>query len=74
MPNDLFVQPANNKLIGRVIAAGFGDPLISINIYLNNLTVGTTTIKEEFFELNIRDGRFELVVSIIGFQPERKFI
>lgn len=72
--NGLFAQPANNKLIGRVTVAGSGEPLIGVNIYLNNSTIGTTTNEEGFYKLKIPDGRFELVVSIIGFQPESRFI
>lgn len=72
--NGLFAQPANNKLIGRVTVAGSGEPLIGVNIYLNNSTIGTTTNEEGLYKLKIPDGRFELVVSIIGFQPESRFI
>lgn len=72
--NGLFAQTAKNKVIGRVTVAGTGEPLIGVNIYLNNSTIGTTTNKEGFYILYIPDGRFEIVASIIGFQPESRFI
>lgn len=72
--NCLYAQTAKNKLIGRVTVAGSGEPLVGVNIYLNNSTIGTTTDKEGFYILYIPDGRYEIVVSIIGFQPESRFI
>jgi hypothetical protein len=65
---------AQNKLKGKVTDENSGEPLIGVNIYLNNSTIGTTTNKDGFYELNIPNGRFEIVVSIIGYYPESQFI
>lgn len=65
---------AQNKLKGKVTDEKSGEPLIGVNIYLNNSTIGTTTNNDGFYELNIPDGRFEIVVSIIGYYPESQFI
>lgn len=72
--NGIFAQTAKNKLFGKITIAGSAEPLIGVNIYINNSTIGTTTNKDGFYILYIPDGRYEIVASIIGFQTESKFI
>lgn len=38
------------------------------SVYLNNTTVGTTTNDKGVFELTIKEGSYELIVSFIGFK------
>jgi hypothetical protein len=71
---DQSAQSIKNKVNGKVTDFKSGEPLIGVNIYINNSTIGTTTNKEGYYELLIPDGRFEIVFSMIGFQPESKFI
>ncbi len=70
----LSAQSLKNKVKGKVIDFKTHEPLIGVNIYINNSTIGTTTNKDGYYELLIPDGRFEIVFSMIGFQPESKFI
>jgi len=70
----LSAQSLKNKVKGKVTDLKAHEPLIGVNIYINNSTIGTTTNKEGYYELLIPDGRFEIVFSMIGFQPESKFI
>lgn len=43
-------------------------PLEGASVYLNNTSVGTTTNQEGFFELSIKNGTYDLIVSFIGFE------
>jgi hypothetical protein len=67
-------QPANNILKGKIIDVKTGEPLIGVNVYVNNSTTGTTTNKNGLYEMMLSDGRYEIVASIIGFETDSKFI
>ena len=46
-------------------------PLEGVNIFISGTMIGTSTNKDGFFEIkNVPVGIHELVVSIIGFEPE----
>ena len=58
----------HGKIIGRVIDAEAGDLLPSVNITLNNSTLGSSTnFKGEYFILGVPVGSHEITVSFIGY-------
>ena len=64
--NNLFSQL---RIIGNVKSASDKKLLSGVSVYLSNTSIGTTTNENGDFVLtNIPDGKFQLVVSIIGFE------
>jgi hypothetical protein len=66
----LFAQSA---LKGTVIDET-DKPVPGASVFLNNTSVGTTANNDGNFELFIPAGRFELIVSSIGFQTYNQAI
>lgn len=65
--NSLFAQVS---LKGKVVAADGGKPVASANIFLANTSVGTVSNENgEFVIDQFPAGRYELVVSFIGYEP-----
>lgn len=58
---------AQRKINGYVFEAHRNTPLASVSVFLNNTSIGTTTNESGYFELSIPAGKFELIVSSIGF-------
>jgi hypothetical protein len=59
------------KLIrGVVLDAEKNAPIPKASVFLNNTSVGTTANEEGKFELSIPAGRFELIVSSVGYQTQ----
>ncbi len=57
---------------GKVISADTRQPIISANVYLSNTSVGTVTdAKGEFTLQRFPVGRYDLVVSFIGYETYR---
>lgn len=57
-------------LRGRVVAEDTRKPIASANVYLANTSVGTATNENgEFTIVNFPAGRYDLVVSFVGFEP-----
>lgn len=59
-------------LTGTVLDADKATPIPKASIFLNNTSVGTTANEEGKFELYIPAGRFELIVSSIGYQTHNQ--
>lgn len=60
---------AQLTLSGTVVSADTHFPVVSANVYLNNSTVGTITNENgQFALLRFPNGRFDLVVSCIGYE------
>ena len=63
---------AQISLKGRVISADSHQPVVAANVYLSNTSVGTITdAKGEFNITHFPAGRFDLVVSFIGYETYR---
>lgn len=62
---------AQHQLSGSVTDAVSKAPIASANVYLANSSVGTVTDeKGRFYIRNFPSGRYDLVVSCIGYQPQ----
>ncbi|MDE3254280.1 MAG: carboxypeptidase-like regulatory domain-containing protein, partial [Bacteroidota bacterium] len=60
---------AQLALSGNVVSADTHLPVAAANVYLNNSTVGTITDEKGQFTLKrFPNGRFDLVVSCIGYE------
>jgi hypothetical protein len=60
---------AQKKLSGHVMITGSRNPVSSANVYLSTTSVGTTTNEKGAFTLQpFPEGRFDLVVSCIGYE------
>ena len=57
-------------LTGRVVEAGTGAPLVGVNVFIAETTIGTTTDGAGRFEIRSLPARrtFDLVASMIGFE------
>lgn len=58
---------AQIQIKGKVLTYK-NETLDGASVYLNNTTVGTTTNDKGEFELTIKEGSYELIVSFIGFK------
>ncbi len=63
-----FVSIHAQTLIKGTVVTSKSMPIRGASVYLNNSTIGTTTDKNGKFELLIREGKFELVASFIGYK------
>lgn len=59
---------AQTILKGTVLDAGKKTPVPSASIFLNNTSIGTKADGSGQFQLSIPSGRFELIVSSVGYQ------
>jgi hypothetical protein len=65
----LVAQSPSMQVSGKVINSTDQSPLVNASVYLNSTTIGTTTSEQGTFTLNgIPPGRYELVVSYLGFK------
>src|SRR5688572_8604479 len=55
-------------LKGIVIDAISNKPLPSVSIFLNNTSIGTKTDDEGKFQLWIPQGKYEMIISSIGYE------
>ncbi|MCO5945874.1 carboxypeptidase-like regulatory domain-containing protein [Mucilaginibacter flavidus] len=60
---------------GRVINQADTKPVAGASVFLSNTTTGTTTAGDGTFLLqNVRPGKYDLVVSIVGFEAEKQTV
>ena len=60
---------AQSIITGRVTDSRTGDPLVGVNIFFSRTTYGSTTDNNGFYTLDdIPPGRYELLVSMIGYK------
>ena len=65
------VANAQFSLSGKVVGSDNNLPIASANVYFNNSSKGTITNENGYFKIaNFAPGRYELVVSCIGFLPK----
>ncbi|WP_114941059.1 carboxypeptidase-like regulatory domain-containing protein [Mucilaginibacter endophyticus] len=75
----LLVSPfwclAQTRITGRVINATDKKTIANASVFLSNATVGTKTTPEGTFTLvDAKNGKYELVVSIVGFETYKQNI
>ena len=58
---------AQKRISGRVIDAE-NNPLIGAAVYINNTSIGTTTDDKGEFELTLKKGVHNIIVSYLGFE------
>lgn len=68
------VLHAQRPIKGVVLDAEKATPIPKASVFLNNTSIGTTTNDEGKFELFVPAGRFELIVSSIGYQTQNRNI
>ena len=62
---------AQFSLSGKVVGSDNNLPIASANVYFNNSSKGTITNENGYFKIaNFAPGKYELVVSCIGFLPK----
>lgn len=68
-----FPSAFSQKLVrGSVIDAEKNIPVARASIFLNNTSVGTTADEEGKFQLYIPAGKFELIISSVGYQTHNQ--
>ena len=62
-------------ITGKVLNSADKKPVANVNVFLSNSVVGDKTSQDGTFTLqNVKPGKYELVISIVGFQTLRKSI
>ena len=68
----VIISSAQISLKGKVVSADTRQPVVAANVYLSNTSVGTVTdANGEFLISRFPGGRFDLVVSFIGYETYR---
>ncbi len=60
---------AQFKVSGRVVDEITNEPLEFVSVYVNTTTRGTTTNEKGQFSLSLPPGKYELVVTYLGYTP-----
>jgi len=61
-----FINNAQTRISGKVLDSN-NHPLIGAAVYLNNTSIGTTTNDLGEFELFIKAGVHDLIISYLGY-------
>jgi hypothetical protein len=61
---------AQSTLRGKVSDVETGKPVTGASVFLTNTSVGTTTDAQGNFELVIPAGRYELIISYVGYETK----
>ncbi len=59
---------------GRVYDKETGDPLFPVNVYTHDRSTGTTTDKNGYYRLQLKEGRYKIYFSIVGYRTVEKEI
>ncbi|ASU36489.1 carboxypeptidase regulatory-like domain-containing protein [Mucilaginibacter xinganensis] len=66
---------AQYTITGRVINQADTRPLVNANVFLSNTTIGNPTAADGAFILsNLKPGKYELVISCVGFETYNKTV
>jgi hypothetical protein len=72
LPLECFAQ---FNISGRILNQADSKPMANSNVFLSNATIGSKTAGTGTFTLhNIKPGKYELIVSIVGFETFNKSI
>jgi CarboxypepD_reg-like domain/TonB-dependent Receptor Plug Domain len=70
-----FAALAQVTITGRVINQADTKPVVNASVFLSNATIGDRTATDGAFTLrNIKPGKYDLVVSIVGFETYNQTI
>jgi hypothetical protein len=70
-----FAVHAQRKITGRVLAQDSITPVASANVYLSNTSTGAVTDDKGFFTFQkFPEGRYELIVSCVGYETFQAFV
>jgi hypothetical protein len=62
-----------SRIDGQIVDKETGEPLIGVNVFISKTSIGGTTDKDGLYTIkNISNGRYELVISMIGYTMEKK--
>ena len=62
-----------SSIDGQIVDKETGEPLIGVNVFISKTSIGATTDKDGIYTIkNISNGRYELVISMIGYAMEKK--
>ena len=60
---------------GKIKDGSTLDPLVGVNVFLNNTTLGSATDSDGNYEIfNVPVGKYELVISMVGYEVKKKSI
>jgi hypothetical protein len=65
---------AQQVIKGKVVDKEKNQPISRASIFLNNTSIGTVSNDQGIFELQVPQGKFELIVSSIGYETYYKLI
>ncbi|WP_299822392.1 carboxypeptidase-like regulatory domain-containing protein [uncultured Pontibacter sp.] len=60
---------AQHKVQGRVVDEHTNEPIEFVSVYVNTTTIGATTNAKGEFALQVPHGRYEIIVSYLGYEP-----
>ncbi len=64
-----------SRIFGRTTDKDTGMPLVGVNVFVANTTLGSATDTNGYFDISsVSPGQYELVASIIGFEATSKSI
>lgn len=69
-----FVANSQKLIKGIVIDAEKNTPLLNVSVFLNTTAIGTITNAQGGFSFSIPNGKYELVVSAIGYETHTQVI
>lgn len=68
----LHTQTKTGKILGKVIDADTGEPIIGANVYVENSNIGAATDLEGRFEIkNLSPGFYNIIISYISYQQAK---
>lgn len=70
----LFAQDNTNYIFG-IVKDIYGKPIVNVNVFINNSTIGTTTDAEGKYTIKyIHSGNYELVVEHVSYKSQKEKI
>lgn len=70
--SQIVLGSTKGKISGTVVDAENGEPLIGANIFLESTTLGAASdLDGRFLILNVPEGKYTLVVSVVGYAETR---
>lgn len=67
-------QTRQNILSGKIYDIKSSQPLVGVNVYVNNTTIGTTTNRDGIYEMKLKDGVHEIIASMIGYEVKSEIV
>lgn len=67
----IFGQNSHQTISGKVVSSHKNEPLENCNIYIEEIGTGTATDSSGYYNLELREGTYNLTFSYIGFESEK---